>query len=56
MSRTFRKNYQNKKVKDKDICRPRPKHDMKKSTKKLWKLKTKDIWNIPNHDKFGRLV
>ena len=30
------------------------KKDQKRSTKKLRKLCAEDVWDVPNHDKFGR--
>lgn len=55
MSRTKRRNCE----RDGNIYgRPRNsgKWNCKRSTKKLRILKNKDIWDIPNTDKFGRMV
>jgi hypothetical protein len=48
-----------KKIPDKDAPKPTRntgKKHIKKSTKKIMKLRAYDKWNIPNRDKMGRRV
>ncbi len=55
MTKTYRKDHKDKLKRDNQTIQKSIK-DMKRSTKKLRKYKIIDKWDIPNHDKYGRIV
>ena len=57
MSDTIRKDRYNKPVRDgTDKMELKNKKNIKRSTKKLKKLCAMDKWDVPNHDKHGRIA